>query len=132
MEAKELRIGNVVLLDTGHVLPAPHRIVALDIVDIFKGLPTNITIEPIPLTPEVLQKCGFKSNSRCWFLQFKREHDIIDCAVWVSRLEEDPIGMYCFGFDSAMHSVPMNNIYYLHQVQNMYFAITGEELPYTP
>jgi hypothetical protein len=76
---------------------------------------------PIPLTPEVLEKCGFN-----------RESDLDD---WTHG--------YKFQTNSEFILISRNDtLYYidainvelksLHQLQNLYFALTGEELIYKP
>lgn len=70
-------------------------------------------IEPIPLTEEILLKCGFEKV---------REYLHIDNEIVIQK---DANGYY-----SHINS---GNIYInsLHQLQNLYFALTGEELQVT-
>lgn len=69
-------------------------------------------LEPIPLTPELLEKCGF---DRLLFVYQKDRIDVI--------IDKNRIGIYP-NFLSGMLIICK----YLHQLQNMYYAITGEEL----
>ena len=75
------------------------------------------SIHPIPLTPEILEKCGaivyefdnglgnqYRIKDRLFVI---RDGDIVDYGSSVI-------------------------IKHLHQLQNLYFALTGEELTYTP
>jgi len=71
--------------------------------------------EPIPLTPEILEKCGFKKSENEKF--FKRD-------FYILVIDED--GSYAFGTDT--YDGYFTDIKYLHQLQNLYFALTGEEL----
>lgn len=67
-------------------------------------------IKPIPLTPEILEKCGFVSNpyqDRYELGDFHFEYCAIRNIVWCEKYP---------------------HIKYLHQLQNLYFALTGEEL----
>lgn len=109
IQANELRIGNCFLNpNTGKVI----RCTCEDISDIQNGYKTRL---PIPLTPEILEKCGFKHT---W-------GDIYEL--------EDGFGVYASLRNGWMvsQSRDISNIKgadYLHQLQNLYFALTGEEL----
>jgi len=83
---------------------------------------------PIPLTAEILEKCGFE---KCGLLNSKRQ-----CIKW----ENDFFYIYCDGenfnweqvrdeFGSMIEGVELK---YLHQLQNLFFAITNEEINFTP
>lgn len=59
------------------------------------------SLHPIPLTPEILEKCGLK----------------------------EPSGTFAWKFSPAGEVINVK-CKYLHQLQNLYFALTGEELEY--
>jgi len=129
--ANELRIGNCVLVDGKHIL-------ITDIVTdgsinqeiesgyygswevsydgYFENWWGNKSglIEPIPLIPEILIKCGFEEDNS-WY-----------CFVLPNQLELSKN----FEFDGFS----LNNSYFntkltnLHQLQNLYFALCGVEL----
>lgn len=97
--------------------------------DVFAVLNKNMTVSGIPLTPEILEKCGFewdKSNSDqfkdAWCEGHNSRFDL-----WVkdnvfymkSRYQEESI-------NPRQHAMP--HIKYLHQLQNLYYSLTGEEL----
>lgn len=123
MNAREFRIGNYV----GQDINSWSKIVAIlpnKIIADFKGLggmmETHLPAEqmlPIPLTEEWLVKFGFKK--------------VIDDARYnewlVGKLciEFDEKGCYFTGGECVYYSC---NIKYIHQLQNLYFALTGEEL----
>jgi len=144
MKAQELRIGNFVeILTTTRdtMIPLPTgkygeiNRVSLDKVQIKYVFETNTekhvvfnrsynTIKPIPLTEEWLVKFGFykRYGSYIWIkilagddtdypitLQFTNNHT----AMQICR---SGIGTQC---------APCS---YVHQLQNLYFALTGEEL----
>jgi hypothetical protein len=64
--------------------------------------------EPIPLTPEILVKAGFENFEDGWYSLFDFTWNIYDKVLrWM-------------GVQIKCHD--------LHQLQNLYFALTGEEL----
>ena len=106
MKANELRIDNWVISKDGRHIQM-NRIM-LGVVPL---------LSPIPLTPEVLEKCGAVSNA----YQDRYEFDEID------NLHFE----YC-GIRNIIWSEKYPHIQHLHQLQNLYFALTGEELIYKP
>jgi hypothetical protein len=120
MEAKELRTGNFVTVididtkenitlaaDWGTIRWAHHH-------------------NPIPLTEEWFLKFGFDMH------KFK-SLDIIYGTMYASNNTENggleislAIGRHVEESDTLPH------IKYVHQLQNLYFALTGEELAYSP
>lgn len=119
INTKELRIGNLVYSSNSSLAP---------LTDITIGLLNSIhegyrSAEPIPLTEEWLLKLGFENNypiaSREYFIS--REGRKYYCKV---------IDHYETGFLFIMDYWEAGRmIKYVHQLQNLYFAITGEELP---
>lgn len=71
------------------------------------------TVNPIPLTPEILEKCGV--------FQTVEGYSLNGVALIYKNNE--------FSF---WHNGTRIIIQYLHQLQNLYFALTGEELNYQP
>lgn len=116
MKAHELRIGNwVYISDKCGYLP-----IKTDCIDLSDW--DNDLFAPVPLTPEILQKCGFKevpSIKNKWELD-----DFIgpDLNFYFENGELIPDDCYT-------GQTVMINIKYLHQLQNLYFALTGIELP---
>lgn len=130
MKANELRIGSLIYDD--NILPC--KVVGLlrgekedsfcVLVDTYvldRFLPTGrlisvSDISPILLTEEILLKCGFVNNEPKDWGSFTLGN--------INFLKEDGNkmnGLYMNGYRVA-------DIRYLHQLQNLYFAITGEEL----
>ena len=113
MKAEELRIGN--LFKDKH---------SRKIIKVIKLSESKITFdgcfygewqaEPIPLTEEILLKCGF---------EFFDNERIFNNFV----IEDFHNGNYYFtaGEGIKLHE---KHIEYLHQLQNLYFSLTGEEL----
>jgi len=100
-----LRIGNLVRYHhDGGFIDAP----------IFHLTDEDVNVLPIELTPEILEKAGFRkervlgSKTKYWYglgeLSYSEAHD----GWWFRGVFRD--------------------IKYLHDLQNTYFALTGEEL----
>lgn len=79
-------------------------------------------LHPIPLTPQILEKCGFKD-------------------VHGEYVTLEGIGIYNDGddywfCDEDAHEGNViyygNGFQYVHQLQNLFFALTGEELEIKP
>lgn len=112
INANELRIGNA-LLYKGEIIIvkmfSPHTV--------YYGSDKQQSlnfIDPIPLDPGILEACGYKKLGDRYFNQ---EADI-GVIGWVRP------GEYC------LNSIPIisPNIKYLHQLQNLFFALKGQEL----
>lgn len=124
MEAKELRIGNYVWDDYGGNMII-HQI-SNDLVDCKKEnhLPSGRydlgSIKPIVIDGNWLLKFGFeKQSNNSWQLDTKYGFSIwgrIDHGFWLF-IESDDCG---------------NSIKHVHQLQNLYFALTGKELILKP
>ena len=71
--------------------------------------------EPIPLTEGLLKEFGFDMKD-------KNRLDWVKGAFNLERSNEDD-SKFCFEVYS--HYIPLD---YIHQLQNLYFALTGEEL----
>ncbi len=114
MKATELRLGNLVL-HKGQVIEIS---MARYIEDFNDG---KIELNPIPLTDEWLVKFGFTK----------------DCDVYLANKGTDK-SLCIWKWDSLSFAftdweghtkVTLN---YVHQLQNLYFALTGEELEPKP
>ena len=144
MKANELRIGNWV--NTPNQNQNPFRVDYFDELKVymktgtynagafgdipFHPLTWDISqLSPIPLTPEVLEKCGLSRDSEGWFLSFDLK--IYDPLVrnGVGGLSQNDFKIVSILYGTKLFPI---GIKYLHQLQNLYFAITGKELTYTP
>ncbi len=125
MNAKELRIGNWILLETQVTLPSWHRVMPKDIYDISEGLITLQSLSPIPLTPEILEKAGFVRPSEIRDASW--DAYILNglMALVIKRYD----GWMVMNYDGSFFSSVI--LKYLHQLQNLYFALTGTELEIT-
>lgn len=75
-------------------------------------------IDPIPLTEEILLKCGFETSQ--WDCHSTFRKDICSDGCIVISLEHKYVEIGDLTLDIE--------IKYLHQLQNLYFAISGKEL----
>jgi hypothetical protein len=133
IKARELRIGNFISDDDGVLakvigfMPFEHSIRCDEeegcqlLVDCYhangsrrSGCATDSPVcNPIPLTPEWLERCGFgnEDGSTLW------DNGII------TIFDYNENNIYSFHYQSKKASIE-----YLHQLQNLYHALTGEEL----
>lgn len=106
MKASELRIGNFVLVKDRDNFS--FQVNEDSISNFAKG---NLEIRHVPLTEEWLLKFGFNKNNMMGETNFNKG------GLYIS---DDFIFVYYHG----------NRVYlkYVHQLQNLYFALTGDEL----
>lgn len=78
--------------------------------------------DPIPLTPEVLEKCGFEMRIEETGPPINDSTEIWE-NKWLECLFDNHGALILNG-----SNFDMNRPKYLHQLQNLYFALTGEEL----
>jgi len=77
-------------------------------------------LNPIALTPEILEKCGFKIRPTGGYCK-KISNNFEFYILTLGNMDE----FYLLQFDSAGIMCPCK---YLHQLQNLYLTLTGEEL----
>ena len=124
IKANELRIGNKVSND--RCICEINHIYGMDFINCsLKTKQGNYInahydlIEPVPLTEEILLKCGFKPIG-------------IDGNRWVLQLcigEYFTIEAYNYIFYCTLCT--WVEFKYFHQLQNLYFALTGSELVFS-
>lgn len=135
IDYKQLRWGNLVQDDLGRV----QEVLWID----NSGVETEHArfqhedLFPIPLTNEIIEKCGF-TNKRDDF--YYTEYEIKVELGWDDVFEEEkytycriikgkePEDIWHYYFD-GVHVIPCH---YLHQLQNGFFCLWGKELTYTP
>ena len=141
IKVKELRIGNFISDDEGVLskvtgfAPFEHSVRCDEeegchiLVDCYHANGSRRTgretdspeCNPIPLTPEWLERCG---------LEYKEPHYIKRPLSISKNFYRDGSGSYNgfvlrHKFEDCMQVLVIN---YVHQLQNLYFALTGEEL----
>lgn len=128
MDAKELRIGNYFNGDTEEDVTVV-KTTPKHIEDLYND-PLDDYYKPIPLTEEWLVKFGFEIEDRgSWF---ESKHYLIDVSESTIYLRKCCYDGYYFGFDidhlKNLEFHDVRNLLYVNQLQNLYFALTGQEL----
>ena len=130
MKASELRIGNYLFADVGLPSYQAHALYKGDMIDLLHGKLEG-KIFPIPLTEEWLLRLGFllvheKNKHYCISDPngYKDTHRINIFPTVNDKWHmafSDTLGGY-------KDYIVTTKIQYVHQLQNLYFALTGEEL----
>jgi len=132
IQVNELRIGNNILL-LGEVCT----------IECISNLPKRkemywiktkefidtkiIHFKPIPLTEEILLKCGLQIREiTVDGKQQKHYSDFRNIAIEVLSKDYLMLGLH----KGHEHIEPIRRVEYLHQLQNLYFALTNEELTF--
>lgn len=115
MDARELRVGNYFDYDG--------RILRLD-KDALIGflLDPEEKLRPVTLTEDWLVRMGWIWNEECKSFE-KYPNGDVRMNLQFRRLN----GSYSM-FNYVLRAKICENIFYVHQLQNLYFALTGEEL----
>ena len=126
MKANELRIG-LCLLVCGEITQISSGFIADYDFSLRHNFSNNTPIArdsvyPFPLTPEILEKAGFKYDEGMESYDLFTSSGLISIATDYSFFIGDN-HLEC-GFAGGNKSL----VKYLHQLQNLYFALTGEEL----
>lgn len=114
LKARELRIGNYLNYNAIRIKLDERIFISLLSND---GLLLIEKLEPIPLTEDILLKCGFVKSTivEGCFIHNKHER------LYVSII--NPIAIHLGNKNGVLVM-----LYYLHTLQNLYFALTNEEL----
>jgi hypothetical protein len=118
MNANELRIGNYILKNGSNYIVG-----TLFFVDVYDGTAMGFDLQPIPLTEEWLLRFGFeKDDVFDKIFTYLPLHDL--CMDKLSFRKSE--GFICY--DGIKYRTLLKHIQYVHQLQNLYFALTSEEL----
>lgn len=113
IKASELRLGNACMMPSSNKVTF---ITAIDISDIQLGYKTRI---PIPLTEEWLTILGFERDNRRY-------------SPTKFLYQKYPITFYTGDKYIKLNGYYEYNIMYVHQLQNLFHVLTGEELIISP
>lgn len=105
MKVSELRIGNWLIYSPDETWSEVIEVLESDFhYSVYKDF------EPIPLTEEWLKRFGFEKDATDWWY--------IGESIGLKRYNDETFKAY----------VPNVDVKHVHQLQNLYFALTGEEL----
>lgn len=135
MKENELRIGNLIKIsETGTIITVTGIMQNSHGIKVF-GITSDGTYcnpwieycEPISLTEDWMIRAGFKckesSSCNLWHIGLNPiTHDYLFDLTWL--LEPERINAP----NAPFYRNVGHTIYYVHQLQNLYFALTGEEL----
>ena len=123
MKASELRIGNFGIDRDGRICIVEELSINEEprIVAISGGL-TSLPVTPILLTEEWLLKLGFEINKHEINSYKKEINSFFFCINIISGT------CYINDGDGYEGADILNKCKHVHQLQNLYFALTGEEL----
>lgn len=110
-DARELRVGQNYLYD-GNIIKLDGSFLGM-----YLQNDTDLYLYPILLTEEILLERGFHESDFGYFIL---RYDDNDSYLSYKRNNLE----LCRGMQTTANS----KIKYLHQLQNLYFALTGEEL----
>lgn len=116
VKSNELRVGNWIFIDNGEKPKYAYQVTAHDIEEI-EG--NGEDCFPIPLTEEKLLKSGF--------IQIEDEEMN---SGWYRKTSTNSDNFIIWNFDGVLTLNGYSDapLLYLHQLQNLYYAITGNEL----
>jgi hypothetical protein len=125
MKANELRIGNMVEIGSGF----PRALTLQDFQSQFFEQELGRNIRPIPLTKEWTQRLGLEQ------IPFNDALRLPNCKSYLIKWLHLDSNTFVLGMQSELGNqevISELEIKYVHQLQNLYFALTGEELTLQP
>jgi len=129
VKSGEFRLGNFLMHKTGvRILTVPCTFQHFELMAKDGGK----DLFPVVLSPANLEKAGFIENKKYALLPESREFVLVlpvmgsaDVSIkaYVKNNKE------CFARVMINNAPLSNNFYHLHQLQNVYFSLIGEDLP---
>lgn len=125
MKANELRIGNYLNGKRGHVVVTEIRANNnVKIHDNTSSFYVGICLIPIEITKEWLLKLGFEYSEYYKNYKVKAGNSYFNSVGW----NDDDCEWYYNNDISDAGCYYITSIKYVHQLQNLFFALTGQEL----
>lgn len=121
IQAHEFRIGNAVYCKYRH---GHYLVTEINETDIrikepereYKFWESFETVIPIALSAEILQACG-NLEGRCFYF---KEQGAVKFIMWQDQVDNS------YHYNNGNNNIIVES---LHQLQNLFFALTGTELP---
>lgn len=140
IKREDLRIGNLVFSaeNNEYELAGTIKVEKIGPTGINQWADMEIEYEGLSgilLTPEILEKCGFEENMGGWYLEgeikqnsFSSDDRNFGWCFTLCDVNDDDVH-FRLGYSSLLiNDAPARHIKYLHQLQNLYHTLTGEEL----
>lgn len=120
IKASDLRIGNLVY-PFDDIQLVEYKTILSDAISVsVKDFENTEHLYPIPLTEEWLVRMGFEKDGYNYWAHSDKYFELRDKAP-----------NYCFCVNCGEYDCS-EDIQYVHQLQNLYFALTGTELTIKP
>lgn len=122
MNTKELRIGNWMYCkgEYGEIEAIAPRELTIYVKERRKHI-SPYEVSPIPITEEILLKCGFVKRDHRFTLGVLKESSHYTYKI---ELFKNEFGIFYDHKNEGSYLLIIS----LHQLQNLFFALTGEEL----
>lgn len=121
----DLRIGNLMLDKLGDIVELYSINKTFFHVDGYKRQVSVKSIKPIPLTEEWLVKFGFNKEYKEGYIGINV--NFTDFVLTYPKRMGEFQDYFAFQYETGTLS-RFKDIKFVHQLQNIYFALTGEEL----
>ena len=125
MEANEIRVGNL-LIDPRKFNKDTREFFNINENGYFKATARDIQcaelFNPIPLTEEILLKCGFEYNDDIG------KYEISDDDYCILIRKDTDTEEFYFEIGDLGYNYVFKTIKYLHELQNIFWCLVGEEL----
>jgi len=125
MKAKDLMIGDYFQYGKGSITTVFQIVFDRRQGHLINGQIPESHCHPIPLTPEILEKAGFKWE--IFYQGFYNKAMSNNSHSPYIILESSLDGIYKIVMFRTSMKIGVS-LQYLHQLQNLYFSLTGEEL----
>lgn len=130
---KDLRVGNKIIFiicDINDSKLDEYREITVTSSDYIFIEENHTLFKPIPITKEWLLKFGFEKKDDLTFSLKNEQKGYINEFEFFFEPNEEVCITYrqFYPFLKETDSVFLRNLEYVHQLQNLYFALTGEDL----